>query len=217
MTTRNELIEQNLGLVHACAKRFIGKGIEYDDLYSAGCLGLVKAIDRFDPGRGWQLSTYAVPVILGEIKRLFREGGTVKLSRSLKERSMKARAIADDYHKEFGKDIRIEELAHRLDTDIYQAQEALNAAQTTLSLSYEDEEGRSAPEIPVPSPEESLTDRLSLRQVIASLSEDDRRLIELRYYRRKTQSATAKQLGTTQVQISRREKKILLKMRSLLL
>lgn len=215
--TRNELIEQNLGLVHACAKRFLGKGIEYDDLYSAGCLGLVKAIDRFEPDRGWQLSTYAVPVILGEIKRLFREGGTVKLSRSLKERSLKARAIADDYHKEYGRDIRIEELARRLDTDVYQAQEALNAAQTTLSLSYEDEEGHSAPEIPVPSPEESLTDRLSLRQVIDGLCEDDRRLIELRYYRHQTQSDTAKQLGTTQVQISRREKKILLKMRAMLI
>ena len=217
MTTRNELIEQNLGLVHTCAKRFAGKGVEYDDLYSAGCLGLVKAIDRFDPERGWQLSTYAVPVILGEIKRLFREGGTVKLSRSLKERSVKARKIADDYRKETGRDIRIEELARRLEVDVYQAQEALSAAQTALSLSYGDEDGHSAPEIPVPSPEESLTDRLSLRQAIAALSEDDRELINLRYYQHKTQSDTAKKLGTTQVQISRREKKILTKMRMMLL
>lgn len=215
--TRNELIEQNLGLVHACAKRFSGKGIDYDDLYSAGCLGLIKAIDRFDPDRGWQLSTYAVPVILGEIKLLFREGGTVKLSRSLKERSMRARKIADEYLRETGKDIRIEELARLLGCDVYQAQEALNAAQTTVSLSYDSEDGGGGLEIPTPSPEESLTDRLSLREAMGALSDDDRRLILLRYYQHKTQSDTARQLGTTQVQISRREKKILLKMRAMLL
>ncbi len=215
--TRNELIEQNLGLVHACAKRFSGKGIDYDDLYSAGCLGLIKAIDRFDPDRGWQLSTYAVPVILGEIKLLFREGGTVKLSRSLKERSMRARKIADEYLRETGKDIRIEELARLLGCDVYQAQEALNAAQATVSLSYTDEDGGGELSIPVPSPEENLTDRLSLREAMGALSDDDRRLILLRYYQHKTQSDTARQLGTTQVQISRREKKILLKMRAMLL
>lgn len=215
--TRNELIEQNLGLVHACAKRFSGKGIDYDDLYSAGCLGLIKAIDRFDPDRGWQLSTYAVPVILGEIKLLFREGGTVKLSRSLKERSMRARKIADEYLRETGKDIRIEELARLLGCDVYQAQEALNAAQATVSLSYTDEDGGGELSIPVPSHEETLTDRLSLREAIGALSDDDRRLILLRYYQHKTQRDTARQLGTTQVQISRREKKILLKMRAMLL
>ena len=215
--TRDELIEGNLGLVHSCAKRFAGKGIDYDDLYSAGCLGLIKAIDRFDPDRGWQLSTYAVPVILGEIKRLFREDGTVKLSRSLKERGMKARRIADRYLSEHGREITIEELARRLDTDVYQAQEALNAVQAAVSLSFEGEDGQGELEIPVPSPEESLTDRLSLRQAMQSLSDDDRRLIELRYYRHKTQQATADQLGATQVQISRREKKILLKLRGMLL
>ncbi len=214
--TRDELIEQNLGLVRACMKRFCGKGIEADELYAAGCLGLVKAIDRFDPAKGWKLSTYAVPVILGEIRLLFREGGTVKVSRSLKERGLKARRIADDYRRDTGRDIRMEDLAQRLGTDVYQAQEALNAAMPALSLSVEDESGQRAVEVPVPSPEESLTDQLSLRQAIAALSEDDRTLIELRYYRHMTQSAVAERLGATQVQISRREKKILLKMRAML-
>lgn len=213
--TRNELIEQNLGLVHACAKRFNGKGIDYDDLYSAGCLGLVKAIDRFDPDRGYQLSTYAVPVILGEIRLLFREGGTVKLSRSLQDRSTKARAIADEYLRETGREIRIAELADRMGCDVYQAQEALSASQSTLSLSYEGDEQR-AIEIPVASPEEELTDKLSLREAIKTLDEDDRRLIRLRYFQHKTQSDIAKRLGTTQVQISRREKKILTKLRGML-
>ena len=86
---RDEFIENNLGLVHACANRFRGRGIEYDDLYAAGCMGLVKAYDAFDEGRGVQFSTYAVPVILGEIKKLFRDGGAVKVSRSVKELSLK--------------------------------------------------------------------------------------------------------------------------------
>lgn len=217
MADRHELIGQNLGLVHACAKRFSGKGIEYDELYAAGCLGLVKAVDRYDESLGWKLSTYAVPVILGEIRRLFRDGGTVKLSRSLRERGMKARAIADEYRKETGTEIRIGELAERLGADIYQTQEALNAVMPTLSLSYCAEDGQPEADVPVPSPEESLTDRLSLRQAIRSLSDDDRKLIELRYYRRQTQSATAEQLNTTQVQISRREKKILQKLRIMLI
>lgn len=215
MTTRNELIEQNLGLVHACAKRFSGKGIDYDDLYSAGCLGLVKAIDRFDPDRGYQLSTYAVPVILGEIKLLFREGGTVKLSRSLRDRSTKARAIADEYLRETGREIRIAQLADRMGCDVYQAQEALSASQSALSLSYEGDEQR-AIEIPVDSPEEDLTDKLSLREAIKDLNEDERQLIRLRYFQHKTQSEIAKRLDTTQVQISRREKKILIKLRAML-
>jgi len=212
----SELAEQNLGLVHACAGRFRGRGIEYDDLYSAGCLGLVKAVNRFDPGLGWKFSTYAVPVILGEIRRLFREDGTVKLSRSLKERSMKARAIADEYCKQTGFEISVEELARRLGTDVYGAQEALNAARPTLTLSAEDDGEQRGVEIPVPSPEEELTDRLSLNQAMEGLEPDEKKLIILRYFRRMTQSDTAELLGTTQVQISRREKKILLKMRGML-
>ena len=214
--TKAELVESNLGLVHACAARFRGKGIEYDDLYAAGCLGLTMAVGRFEPERGLKLSTYAVPVILGEIRRLFREGGTVKLSRPLQERSVKARRIAEEYRREHNAEIRIEELAERLETDVYAAQEALNAAQSTLSLSYEGDDGRRGVDVPVPSPEEALTDRLSLREAIGALPQEDRRLIELRYFRHKTQSDTAKRLGTTQVQISRREKKILMKLRGML-
>ena len=98
--TRDELIRENLGLVHSCAKKFVNRGIEYDDLYSSGCVGLIKAIDNFDESLGYKLSTYAVPVILGEIKRLFRDGGMIKVSRSLKELSLKASKIAENYKKE---------------------------------------------------------------------------------------------------------------------
>ena len=98
-TRRSEFIEQNLGLVHSCAGRFRGRGIEYDDLYSAGCMGLVKACDAFDPERGVCFSTYAVPVILGEIKKLFRDGGTVKVSRSLKELNLRVNAAREHHRK----------------------------------------------------------------------------------------------------------------------
>ena len=99
---RNEFIENNLGLVHSCAIRFKGKGIEYDDLYSAGCVGLIKAVDNFDTERGLCFSTYAVPVILGEIRRLFRDGGTVKVSRSLKELSMKINRVSKEFQDKNG-------------------------------------------------------------------------------------------------------------------
>ena len=211
---RNELIEQNLRLVHACAHRFAGKGIEYDDLYSAGCVGLVKAVDRFDHSRGFRFSTYAVPVILGEIKQLFRSGGSVKVSRSLQELSMRAQKLCEQYRARHDGEITITELAEQLGVDVYQASQALSASKAVLSLSGEDDEGYV--DVPVPSPEEALTERLSLREVINALSDDERMLIIQRYYRHKTQQQTADALGTTQVQISRKEKKILLKMRAML-
>lgn len=104
------LPEENLGLVHLCANRFRGRGIEYDDLYSAGCIGLLKAAEAFDCERGVKFSTYAVPVILGEIKRLFRDGGTVKVSRSLKELSLKAVRVRDEMSKELGREPTLSEL-----------------------------------------------------------------------------------------------------------
>lgn len=211
---RNELIEQNLRLVHTCAHRFAGKGIEYDDLYSAGCVGLVKAVDRFDHSRGFRFSTYAVPVILGEIKQLFRSGGSVKVSRSLQELSMRAQKLCEQYRARHDGEITITELADQLGVDVYQAAQALSASKAVLSLSGEDDEGYV--DVPVPSPEEALTEHLSLREVINALSDDERVLIIQRYYRHKTQQQTADVLGTTQVQISRREKKILLKMRAML-
>ena len=212
---KNELIEQNLRLVHACAHRFTGKGVEYDDLYSAGCVGLVKAVNRFDPSLGYRLSTYAVPVILGEIRQLFRDGGSVKLSRSLRELSLKANDICARYKAENGTDIGVSSLAEQLGTDVYTASQALNASQVVLSLSGDGDDG--GLDIPIPSPEEALTDRLSLRQAVEALDSDEQSLIRLRYYQHKTQTQTAEALGTTQVQISRREKKILLKLRAQLI
>ncbi|MBS7369008.1 MAG: sigma-70 family RNA polymerase sigma factor [Oscillospiraceae bacterium] len=208
--SRDEFIERNLPLVHSLAKRFRGKGVDYDDLFSAGCLGLVKAYDNFDSGRGLCFSTYAVPVILGEIKRLFRDGGAVKLSRSLKELAMKAMRISDEIAAE-GREPRISEIAARLEVSPEEAAEAIAAGAPPASLTAE-EKGESL-DVPQDSGEETLIDRLALEQCLNELCDEDRKLIMLRYFRNMTQAQTAGALGTTQVQVSRRERRILASMR----
>lgn len=210
---RDDAVKNNLGLVHACAKRFKGKGIEYDDLFGAGCEGLVKAVDRFDDTRGVQFSTYAVPVILGEIRRLFRDGGTVKVSRSLKELSLKVSKAAADFSAEKGREATINELAEILDLEPELITEALNAGLKPMSLTFDEDGGGGQLDIPTDAPEERLTELLSLRQVICDLEEDDKNLIILRFFKSKTQSETGKLLNMTQVQVSRREKKILGKLK----
>lgn len=213
MDDRDEFIKQNIGLVHACANRFRGRGMEYDDLYQAGCVGLIKAADNFDESRGLKFSTYAVPVILGEIRRLFREGGTVKVGRTLKELSMKANKAAEKFSVEKGRSPTIGELAEMLGVEPAQAAQAVNAGQIPLSLTAGDEEGGGQISIPVDAPEEKISEKLALEQVMQNLEERDRILIIRRYFQSKTQTETAKELGMTQVQVSRREKKILQSMR----
>ena len=215
--SRDEFIENNLGLVHACANRFRGRGIEYDDLYSAGCMGLVKAYDAFDEERGVQFSTYAVPVILGEIKKLFRDGGSVKVSRSLKELSLKINAARDTLQKKTGTQPTVGELAAYLQVSPEQVAEAISAAMPVLSLTpVQDEDSPSQFDIPVNSDEEKIAETLARRETLRRLDERDRLLIRCRFYEGKTQSETAKRLGTTQVQISRRERKLLAMLRGLL-
>ena len=211
---RGEFIQNNLGLVHCCAGRFRGRGIEYEDLYAAGCLGLVKACDGFDPSRGLCFSTYAVPVILGEIKKLFRDGGTVKVSRTLKELGLKINAERERCLKRTGTEPGVTQLAETLGTTPEQIALAIRASLPALSLTpADDEDGTREWDIPVDSPEEALSERISLNEVLARLAPADRLLIRLRFFAGKTQSETAKVLKTTQVQISRRERKILTWMR----
>ncbi len=215
---RTEFIENNLGLVHSCAGRFKGRGIEYDDLYAAGCMGLVKAYDGFDESRGLCFSTYAVPVILGEIKKLFRDGGSVKVSRSLKELGIKVNAVREKCLKQTGQEPTVSEIARKLNVSLEQVADAMSASLPALSLTpVTDEEGNKEFDIPQESCEEALTDRLSLKSVLNTLSKEERTLIYLRFFQNKTQSETAKVLGTTQVQISRRERKLLQQMREKLL
>lgn len=208
--TKKERIEENLGLVHACANRFRGRGVEYEELYSTGCLGLVKAAENFDESRGFCFSTYAVPVILGEIKRIFRDGGSVKVSRSVKELWLKISRETERFAQKEGRQPQISELSEILGASPEQISEAIMAGRPTVSLTAESDDGTEPQiDIPVESPDEKITTRLSLEQLILTLEESDRQLIILRYYKGKTQSETAKSLKMSQVQVSRREKKIL--------
>jgi len=212
--TRKDFICANLGLVHTCAKRFAGKGIDYDDLYQAGCVGLVKAVDGFEPERGLCFSTYAVPLILGEIRHLFREGGAVKVSRSLRTLSLQVGRLREQLATDKGREPTVGELAEALGVEPTAVTEALNLSLPPLSLTRE--EGEAPIDLPVESYEQAVTDRLALGQVLEQLEPRDRALIRLRYLGRQTQQATADRLGMTQVQESRREKAILTKMREML-
>lgn len=209
--------EDNLGLVHLCANRFKNRGIEYEELYSAGCIGLVKAAKAFDDTRGVKFSTYAVPVILGEIKRLFRDGGAVKVSRSLKELSLRVTRSREHYVKEYGREPTVSELAKISDTDENSVAEAIAVSIPPISLTDSSEDGDCQIDVPTDSPDIEIGDILSLRQILELLDDNDRKLIQLRYYQGMTQIQTAKLMSMTQVQVSRKEKKLLLFMREKLL
>lgn len=208
LENRNKRVENNLGLVHACANRFRGRGVEYDDLFQAGCVGLIKASDNFDETRGFSFSTYAVPVILGEIKRIFRDGGTVKIGRAIKEKSRIALKKKEETAILLGREPTVSELAEILGTDVAETAMLLNASMPAVSLTSGDDT-ESQLDIPVDSPEKEISDLLGLQQVILSLDERDKNIIKLRYYKGFTQQKTADLLGMTQVQVSRREKTIL--------
>ena len=210
---RESFVSENLGLVHTCAGRFRGKGIEYDDLYQAVCIGLIKAADRFDASRGFCFSTYAVPVIIGEIKRMFRDGGTVKVSRSLRELALKIKRETELLRKAGGREPTVTELAQRLSVSPEQITEAISASAPPVSLTVSRDGQEGMTDIPVDSPDEKITELLSLKSELSRLESTDRELLRLRFFGSKTQSETARCLGMTQVQVSRREKKLLLYLR----
>ncbi len=210
MSDKDKLAQLHLGLVHAGCKRFSGKGIEYEELYAAGCLGLTKAINNFDDSRGLQFSTYAFPVIMGEIKRLFRDGGSVRVSRSLRELSLKINRLNNENELKNGTEMTVSQLSKILNVSPEEVAEAMNSARPALSLTADyDEDGNPQTDVPTPDIQDEISERLSLEAAINALPQNDREIIRLRYYQCKTQVQTAKALNMTQVQVSRREKKIL--------
>lgn len=213
--TRDEFIEENLGLVHSLCKRFVGKGIEYEDLYQTGCIGLIKAVDAFDKDLGNCFSTYAFPVIMGEIKRLFRDGGSIKVSRSLKELSLKVLRAKEKFEAEKGREATVGELSEILDVSKDEIVEAVCVAQPVLSLTYENDSGVKEYDLPTEDIEKNLSDRLFIESILEKLHPQDRDIIYHRYYEGLTQSKTAERLSMSQVQVSRSEKKILVKIRQL--
>lgn len=213
---RDEQIENNLGLVHSLANRFKGRGVEYDDLFQAGCVGLIKAVDNFDEEKGFAFSTYAVPVIMGEIKRIFRDGGAIKVSRSLKEKSIRVQGIRDRFTKKHLREPTISELSELSGLEIDELSEVLNILSPVVSLSSYGEDSDEEIDIPVDE-SDKLFDKIAVNQVMSMLSSRDRFIIKSRFFDGKTQCETAKLLGISQVQVSRKEKAILLSLKEKLL
>ncbi len=212
--TNNALVTENLGLVHSCANRFRGSGVEYDDLFQAGCVGLIKAAAGFDPSLGFRFSTYAVPAILGEIKRIFRDGGAVKIGRSAKERARNLFALKEELSVSLGREPTVTEIADKANLDVSETASLLCACMPVISLTSDEDEGQT--DIPVESEEERLSAHIDLMNSLAALSETERLLIEYRYFRGLTQTVTAEKMGLSQVQVSRKEKAILIKLRKML-
>lgn len=213
---RDTFIENNLGLVHSICKRFSGRGIEYDDLYQAGCIGLIKATDAFDEDRGLCFSTYAVPVIMGEVRRLFRDGGSVKVSRSVKELSVKINYEKQRLEQTLCREPTVSELAEAIGVSAEDITEAVCATQPTVSLTYEGDDGIKETDLPTESYEERISNRLILDEAFKKLNETERKIMNCRYFNFMTQCKTAEILNMSQVQVSRAEKRILLKLKGVL-
>lgn len=208
------LITENIGLVHSCANRFKGRGVEYEDLFQAGCVGLIKAAAGFDPDKGFRFSTYAVPAILGEIRRIFRDGGSVKIGRAAKEKARQLLNIKEELSTITGNEPTICEIAEKAGMEISEAAALISACLPVISLTADENDSQT--DIPVPAPDEKLTERIDLKRALLSLEENEQKIINLRYFRGMTQTVTAQQLGLSQVQVSRKEKAILLKLRRML-
>lgn len=213
---RDTLIEENMGLIHHVTKRFLGRGVEAEDLFQIGAIGLLKAVDRFDLGFGVRFSTYAVPMIAGEIRRFLRDDSMIKVSRSLKELAVKAARLREQLLMERGAEPGVEELAGRLGVEAEELVQAMDSCTEVESLqkviSQGDSEGTSLLERVEQGrdEQEELLRRMLLEELLASLDPKERRLIVLRFFHDRTQSQVAEELGMSQVQVSRLEKKILL-------
>ena len=212
---RETLIEENLGLIHHVVKRFLGRGVEAEDLFQIGAVGLVKAVDRFDLSFGERFSTYAVPMIAGEIKRFLRDDSMIKVSRSLKELAVKAARLREQLLMERGEEPGVDELARRLKVEPEELVQAMDSSIEVESLQkvicQGSSEGVSLMERVEQGhdEQEELLRRMLLEELLSSLEPRERRLIVLRFFYDRTQTQVAMELGMSQVQVSRLEKKIL--------
>lgn len=228
---RRVLVEKNVGLIHHIVKRFLNRGYEMDDLFQIGSIGLLKAIDKFDLSYDVQFSTYAVPMITGEIKRFLRDDGLIKVSRSLKENGWKIHQAAEALRHELGREPTLSHIAEYTgleQEDIVMAMEANEEVESIYKSVYQSDGNEiylvdKLSSGPVGSSggedmeKEEVLNRMLLKQLLESLEEKERQLIVLRYYQGKTQVEVAKSMGITQVQVSRMEKRILIHMREKIL
>ncbi|TLS35658.1 RNA polymerase sporulation sigma factor SigF [Pseudalkalibacillus caeni] len=210
---RDTIVQKNMRLVWSVVQRFLNRGYEPDDLFQIGCIGLLKSVDKFDLSFDVKFSTYAVPMIIGEIQRFIRDDGTVKVSRSLKETGNKIRKIKDELSKELGRNPTINEIAEKLETtpeEIVLAQEAVRAPSSIHETVYEnDGDPITLLDQIADQSETKWFDKIALQEALQNLEERERLIVYLRYYKDQTQSEVAERLGISQVQVSRLEKKIL--------
>lgn len=216
---RSQLVEENMGLVWCVVRRFLGRGVESEDLFQIGSIGLLKAIDKFDFSYKVKFSTYAVPMISGEIQRFLRDDGMIKVSRSLKELAYKAFLVREQMMDSLQREPTIEELATYMQVEQEELVMALEAGGEVESL-YKPVYQKDGNEVPLlekleekECQEEKVLNKMLLTQLLNELGKEERQIIYLRYFSNKTQSEIGKELGISQVQVSRMEKKILKQMR----
>ncbi len=232
---REQMIMENVGLVWSIVRRFLGRGHEADDLFQIGVIGLMKAVDKFELSFEVQFSTYAVPLIMGEIKRFLRDDGLVKVSRTMKENAWKIHQASERLERALGREATLEEIAAATELkreDVVMALESGAEVESIYRAVYQGDgneicmidqvvQGNNGAAGRLPGNDtcydvekEELLNHILLEELLGQLQEEERRLIELRYYEDKTQMEVAKELGISQVQVSRLEKKILLKLRA---
>ncbi len=213
------LVENNIGLVWSCVKRFRNRGHETEDLFQIGCIGLLKAIQKFDISYDVKFSTYAVPMIIGEIKRFIRDDGIIKVSRSLKELSVKAMTVKELLIRETGEEPTVQEIAQRLEVSPEELAAALEAGAKPESLYRQTDDGTQEGKALIDRLENpkdyetNIINKVVLKNAIESFGEREKKIILLRYFKQNTQAQIAEMLGISQVQVSRLEKKILLRLR----
>ena len=216
---RDTLFEENTGLIYSVARRFLGRGVEMEDLFQIGSIGLLKAVDKFDPAFEVRFSTYAIPMILGELKRFFRDDGMIKVSRSIKENQHRVYLAREKIEKELGREPSLKEIAEMLGMPPEEVAMTLDSAAEVESLyrTVYQSEGTDISLIDkIPekeNAEEHLLNRIFLEEILGKLESSDRKLIYMRYFQDMTQTQVAERLGVSQVQVSRMEKRILGKLR----
>lgn len=217
--SRDKILMENTGLIWSIVRRFLNRGYDKEDLFQIGCIGMLKAIDRFDTEYNVAFSTYAVPLITGEIRRFLRDDGIIKISRTIKENQNKVIAETEKFREKYNKEPTIEQLSKACGLDKEDVVTAIESLKDVESID-KDSENSSGGSVSIiekiedkNNNEDIVLDRMLIKQLLSTLDETDQKIIVLRYFQNKTQAQIAEIIGKTQVQVSRMEKKILLNLK----
>ncbi len=212
----DELVENNMGLVVSAAKRFLNRGYDFEELTQVGAIGLIKAVKRFDNTYNVQFSTYAVPMIMGEIQRFLRDDGIIKVSRSIKEKALKGRRARENLQRVLKREPTMSEISAECGIDSEELLEAFEASAMPESIYYEQEDREHEERLKAPDYQDNIINRVLIKGMLGKLEKRERQIIVLRYFKEKTQSQVASIIGVSQVQVSRIEKSVINKMRDMM-